>query len=54
MGQRVDQWLNRDEALYDNPNPKRDGGSQRRTRLRSQRVAAPVVADDGDAENEAW
>lgn len=50
MGQRVNQTLERDDALYGRQG---NGPNQFRSRLRSRRAAAP--ADDNDAqEPNAW
>lgn len=54
MGLRVDQRLEMDDDLYDNPRSLRDGRlmSRYRTRLRSQRVAA--TNDDADDDENHW
>ena len=50
MGLRVDQRLEMDDDLYDNPRSSRDGRpmSHYRARLRSQRVAATIEDTDDD------
>lgn len=50
MGLRVDQRLEMDDDLYDNPRSLRDGRlmNRYRARLRSQRVAATNEAADDD------
>lgn len=55
MGLRVDQRLEMDDDLYDNPQ-SRDGrlSSNIRSRLRSRRVAAIAVDDDDDNGASPW
>ena len=49
MGTRVDQKLDHDEDLYDDPRSRIDrGAGHYRSRLRSQRVAAVDDDDEGD------
>ena len=54
MGLRVDQRLEMDDDLYDNPRSSRDRRSMSnyRARLRSQRVAA--TNEDADDDGSHW
>ena len=54
MGLRVDQRLEMDDDLYDNPRSSQDGQrmSHYRARLRSQRVAA--TNEDAGADDSHW
>lgn len=54
MGLRVDQRLEMDDDLYDNPRPLRDERlmNHYRARLRSQRVAA--TNEDADDDESPW
>ena len=53
MGLRVDQRLEMDDDLYDNPRSVRDGRrSHYRARLRSHRVAA--TNDDANDDESHW
>ena len=54
MGLRVDQRLEMDDDLYDNPRSSRNGRlmSHYRSRLRSHRVAA--TNEDADNDENHW
>ena len=54
MGLRVDQRLEMDDDLYDNPRSSRDGRpmSHYRARLRSQRVGA--TNEDANDDGSHW